>query len=244
MTTWPRSRRGRWAVRLVVVLAVLAGLAYGLDRAARAAADSLVSAAIEADPRVTEAHVAVEGLFFIPQVINGSYPHVRVHLSRIHDQGLTVDHIDADLYDVQVPLARVVRQDVAVIPVGHSRERAVITYAALNSYLKAQGQPVTVSHGTGNQLRLQAHLKALGQPFAVSSDAKVVAGPDYLDVTPTKLHTGSGLIDAASEVLLKVRLAFRIPTSPLPFGQRVQSIRATDAGLVVTATGKDVIIRR
>ena len=239
------SRLGRWTLVTVVVLVVLAAVAYGLDRISRAAAETVVSDAIEnGRPAPSSADVGIRGMFFIPQVVNGHYPHVHVRVQGISDQGLTVSRIDADLYDVDVPLSQVVRQDVTAIPVDHSREQALITYQSLNAYLKQQGQPVTVTNGSGDQLRLQGHLTALGREFTLSADATVKPGHSYIDVIPTQLHTGSSIVDAASAVLLKVRLAFRIPTSPLPFGQEVQSIRANGDGLVVVATGQHIVLYR
>ena len=233
----------RWALRGAAVLAALAALAYGLDRGSRAAAETVVSRAIEHnDPAPQEAHVAIPGAFFLPDVVDGRYPHVQVRLDHISQEGLTVQSVDADLYGVHLPLSLVVHQRVTAIPIDDSRERALITYDALNHYLAAQGRPITVSNGTGGDLRLEAHLDTLGRSVSVSADADMTPGVDYLDVTPTRLDTGSGVVDAASSVLLKVRLAFRVTTSPLPFGQQVQSIRATPAGVVVIATGHDVVI--
>lgn len=243
MTGHRLRRRWRWVAWPLGLLVALAAIGYGLDSAARAGAEALVARDIEhGRPAPAHADVDLMSTFFLPDVVAGRYPHVHVRLDDITSEGLTVSRIDADLYDVTVPLGEVVHQTVTAIPVRRSRERALITYSELNAYLHARGQPMTVSKGHGDTLRLDAHLSSFGLPTTVSADATVTPGRDYIDVEPTRLDTGSGIVDAASAVLLKVRLAFRVTMSPLPFGQQVQAIRPTDQGLLVTATGQDVVI--
>ncbi len=239
----PRSRLGRWAVGVLVVLLAAAATAYAFDWASREAAQTVVARSIEhGNPAPKSVDVDIKGAFFLPQLVGGRYPHVQVDLNQITDSGLTVQTIHADLYGVKVPLARVARQSVAAIPVDHSREVATITYQALNNYLQANGAPVTVANGSGNQLRIDAHLSTLGQNLTVSGEAKLEPGNTYIDVSPTHLDTGSAVLDRVSSLLLRVRLAFRIPTSPLPFGQQIQSIHATPSGIVVVATGRHITI--
>jgi hypothetical protein len=240
-TRHPQLRR--WGVGGVVVLVIAAAVGYGLDWASRIGAQAVVERSIaRGQPQVKGVDVDVTGAFFLPQVVRSHYDHVRVTLTGLEANGLRIQEIDADLYDVHVPVARVVRQTVAVIPIDHTHEHALITYPALNDFLAAQGSPVTVSNGSGGELRLHAHFTALGRDMTVSADATVKAIAGFLEVQPTKLDTGTGVVDQATTALLRVRLAFEIPTSPLPFGQQVQSIRATPGGVVVIATGQDVMI--
>jgi LmeA-like phospholipid-binding len=239
----PSSRLGRWTAVTAVALVVAAAITYASDWASREAAQAVVAHSIKkAKPALTGVDVDIKGAFFLPQLVDGRYGHVHVDLQHVEGEGLVVQTLHADLYGVQVPLARVARQAVMAIPIDHSEEQALITYHALNDYLAANGQPVSVANGNGNQLKINAHLSALGRDLTVSADAKLQPGRNYIDVTPTHLDTGNGVVDRASTLLLRVRLAFRIPTSPLPFGQQVQSLRAGPDGIVVVATGRHVTI--
>lgn len=237
------SRSGRRIVATTFVLVVLAAIVYGLDWGSRIRAQDVVEQSIKhRNPAPATVDVKMEGAFFLPQMARGRYEHVHVSLTDVETDGLKVQAIDADLYGVRVPLAWVLRRSVAVVRIDRSKERALITYPALNNYLKATGEPITASDGPDGQLLLHANFETFGQHLAVAADARISAGPGYLEVEPTSFDTGSAILDQASSVLLKVRLAFQVPTSPLPFGQQVQSIRATPAGVVVTATGTQVVV--
>jgi hypothetical protein len=118
-----------------------------------------------------------------------------------------------------------------------------LTYADVNSYLHAEGQPLTISAGTSGQVKITAHTSVLGRTISVSADAQVRAIPGHLEVRPTQLDTG-GPLDNASRAVLGRRLTFDVPTAPLPFGQHVTDIRLGSDSIVVQAAGHDIVLAR
>ncbi len=233
----------RWATATLVVLLVLAALVWGLDRLARNVSESLVADTIRNGGQSTgNVDVGIQGTFFAPQVVSGDYSHVNVVVQNLSAQGLTIAKLSTDLYGVHLPLGRVVSRNVHSIPVDRSRERAVISYRALNRYVAAQGHNITLSQGNGGEVTVTTHIQAFGTSFPLGADAKIIPGHSYLDVEPTRVHTGSSILDTIGDAALKVRLAFRIPMNPLPFGQDIQSVTATGNGLVVVATGQHIVL--
>ena len=232
-------------VTTLVVVAVLALVVWGCDWGARLAGESIVAQAIRADTRLgASVDVAVDGWFFLPQVISGEYGHLVVTMSHATAQGLRIKRLRTDLYDVAAPFSDVIHQHVSRITVQRTHEQALLTYQALNAYLAAHGSRYTLSKGRGDEVAVTTRLSMFGQSVPVSADAKVIPGPGYLDIEPTGITTGSSIVDAIGDFALKARLRFRISMQPLPFGQQVRSVRAAQQGLDVDAAGAGVVITR
>jgi hypothetical protein len=230
------------SVLVVVVAYALVG--WGLDWASRIGAQSLIARSIQHAEHLTiRPQVEVRGWFFVPHVVTGRYKEVDVRVQGVQDGPLRVADIRAQLYGVHVPLHDVVASDVTAVPVDRSHETVTLTYADVNSYLRAEGQSLTVSAGPPGQVKITAHTAVLGHAISVSADADVRAIPGHLEVRPTQLATG-GPLDNASRALLGRRLTFDVPTAPLPFGQHVIDIRPGADSIVVEAAGRHIVLAR
>lgn len=243
-----RGRRHRltklFTAQLLIVVAAYALAGWGLDWMSRIGAQSLVARSIQrAEGLAVRPDVDVRDAFFVPQVVSGRYHEVDVHVQGLQDGPLRLADVTAQLYGVHVPLHDVVTRNVSAVPVDRTHETVTLTYGDVNAYLRSRGQRLAVSAGPAGQVRITAHLSVLGRSIGVSADAKVHAVPGHLQVTPTQLDTGSPL-DAGSRALLGQRLAFDVPTSRLPFGQRVTDIRPGPNAIVVEAAGQNIVLSR
>ena len=242
-----RTRRAppsRVVLSVLVVVVAYALVGWGLDWASRIGAQSLIARSIQHAEHLTiRPQVEVRGWFFVPHVVTGRYKEVDVRVQGVQDGPLRVADIRAQLYGVHVPLHDVVASDVTAVPVDRSHETVTLTYADVNSYLRAEGQSLTVSAGPPGQVKITAHTAVLGHAISVSADADVRAIPGHLEVRPTQLATG-GPLDNASRALLGRRLTFDVPTAPLPFGQHVIDIRPGADSIVVEAAGRHIVLAR
>jgi hypothetical protein len=137
----------------------------------------------------------------------------------------------------------VVARDVTAVPVDRTHETGTLTYADMNAYLRAEGEQLTVSPGPPGQVKITAHTTLVGHALSVSADAVISEVAGHLKITPTRLATG-GPLDDASRVLLGRRLAFDVPTAPLPFGQRITSITPGADSIVIEAAGQHIVLAR
>lgn len=230
--------------QLLVVAAAYALAGWGLDWLSRVGAQSLVARSIQrAEHLAIRPDVDVRGWFFVPQVVTGTYGEVDVRVQGIQDGPLRLADVRAQLYGVHVSLHDVVTRAVSAVPVDRTHETVTLTYADLNTYLRSQGEQLTISAGPPGQVRITAHATVLGHPIDVSADAEVRARPGYLEVTPTRLDT-AGPLDGPIRALLGGRLTFDVPTARLPFGQTVTAIRPGPAAIMVEASGRHVVLAR
>jgi hypothetical protein len=209
---------------VLAVLLTYALVGWGLDWASRIGAQSLIARSIQrAEHLAIRPQVEVRGWFFVPHVVTGRYSEVDVRVQDVRDGPLRLADVRAQLYGVHVPLHDVVARDVTAVPVDRTHETVTLTYADMNAYLRAEGEQLTVSPGPPGQVKITAHTTLVGHALSVSADAVISEVAGHLKITPTRLATG-GPLDDASRVLLGRRLAFDVPTAPLPFGQRITSI--------------------
>jgi RND superfamily putative drug exporter len=246
-TDGSRARRlpaRRVVLSVLVVMIAYALVGWGLDWASRIGAQSLIARSIQhAEHLAIRPQVEVRGWFFVPHVVTGQYKEVDVRVQGVQDGPLRLADVRAQLYGVHVPLHDVVASDVTAVPVDRTHETVTLTYADVNSYLHAEGQPLTVSAGPSGQVKITAHTSVLGHDISVSADAGIRAIPGHLEVRPTELDTG-GPLDNASRAVLGRRLTFDVPTAPLPFGQHVTDIRPGSGSIVVEAAGRNIVLAR
>jgi hypothetical protein len=239
----PRAPERRRLARAVVAVTFAVFAAWSVDWLARAGAESLVARSVQqAEHLGDRPTVAMHGLFFLPQLVSGNYDEVDITVHDVRSGPLRISTVTARLYGAHASLNDVVSGAVTAVPVDRTRERATLTYADLNAYLAARGEPVTVSAGPPRQIKITMHAAILGRDLAVSADARVGAAPGAIRITPTRLDTGNALLDTVSQIVLGARRTIDIPTASLPFGQHVTAIAVSRSHLTVDAAGRDVVV--
>ena len=234
----------RLAVEIVVFVVVVGGLLFGADRLARAGAESLVAqdvASATGTGQPVEVHV--RGALFLPEVIAGSYGEVDVNTDQVTSGSLRIARIQSRLYDVRVPFHDVLVRDVRQIAIGRSEQRALLRWDDLNAYLDASGRPLTLAPGPNGAVRATGTIDVLGASLDIVADVGVSVGDGELKITPRQLVNGGTGLNTASRLLLTQQLTFPVPLQSLPFGHELDSIDATRGGVIVTATGRDILVQ-
>jgi hypothetical protein len=209
--------------RILILVAIVVALLVVLDRIAVAAADHVVAARIQTQEHLqTQPSVSIGGFPFLTQAIGGTYDDVTLTVHDFRRSVVPVDTISVTLHGVHVPLSAVFSQHLSSVPVDSAIARLSLSYADLNTYLGTKG--ITVSPASGSDVRITGAVSVAGQKLSVSGTARV-------DVTSDSL-----LLRAANAVTVA------IPLAGLPFGIALQSAKATNRGIQVTATAQGLVL--
>jgi LmeA-like phospholipid-binding len=240
-------RLGRPRVSTIVLAAgILLGtglVIWGSDVLARWGAESLLARHVQAATGVPERpSVEVRGAFFLPQVLSGRYDEVDIAADDLTSGPLRIGRLEAELRGVHLTFHDLLWQNSVPIYIEQSRERATLSYDALNSYLDATGRSVRIATAPAGETMLTGTFQVFGRGVSASAMAILAADAGDLTVRPTQVETGTEL-DGASRALLRQRFSFVVPMDPLPFGQRLTGIETTDTAVVVDAEGRDVVVQ-
>jgi len=156
--------------RIVVILAVLAGLLAAADRIAAALASQQVAIeAARAAPACARPGVDIHGFPFLTQAIAGRYDHVTLTTSCTG----TVDlrQVRVDLYGVHLGVGQIVHQDVQRVPVDRATGRLTIPFASLDR--NYAGQRLTFGRGRGNTITVTGSLSVAGSAISAHGAGSV-----------------------------------------------------------------------
>jgi hypothetical protein len=226
-----------------VVLAFIGALLVVSDYLARVGSQSLIARAIQHDMRLAQRpEVHLRGVFYLPQVISGTYDDVDISIGETHAGPLDVRAIHADLQDVHLRFHDVLVRNVSRILIDRTTESVTLSYPDVNKYLASIGVPVSVSPAGDQQVRLTGSVPILGRRVSVSADARVSAHDNTLFISPSRYDSGVNALDSTTALLLGQRLAVRIPLEQVPFAQTVTGVEVHSNDITVRAEGKDVVI--
>jgi len=208
--------------RLLVSIAALALLLLVADRIAVRVAQSKVAAQIQisqhldAEPRVT-----IRGFPFLSQALGGEYDDIEVVGTDLVRGSIKVAQVNADLRGVQISIADALGGSLRAVPVATARVSATVGWDALEN---ASGEPVKLSAASGGGVRVDTVVS--GRTLSFVADPVVERGQVVL--VPR---------DVAGRTI-------RFGTTTLPFGMRLTSAKVQPRGLVLVATGTNVVVRR
>jgi hypothetical protein len=209
--------------RLVIIVVVLVALLVVLDRVAVVEADHVVAARIQTQEHLpSRPSVSIGGFPFLTQALGGTYDDVTLTVHDFRRSVVAVDTISVTLHGVHVPLGSVFSQHLSSVPVDSATARVLLSYDDMNAYLRPKG--ITVSPAGDGQVRISGSVTVAGQQLSASGTATI-------DVTSDSL-----LLRAANAV------SIAIPLAGLPFGISLQSAKATNRGIQVTATAQGLVL--
>ena len=221
---------------LVVVLVVLAGLAYLADRAAVGIAEDRVAQELATRGGLAGTpEVDITGFPFLTQALAGRYEDVRISLSAAELGQPEGTRADMALRGVRVPLSSVLSGSVRQVPVDRIEGTVTLSYDLLSAELGGD----TTLRREGDGLRITRTVELLRQTIPLTAVGTVVLDGNDL-VVDVAGAAGAGvdvpgfLVDQVADLL---DLRYAVP--PLPFGLRLTSVTPGDDGVVVgvEATG-------
>jgi hypothetical protein len=136
---------------------------------------------------------------------------------------------------------------VSRVPVDRVDGSAFVTYAAANTYLAHHGPAhtaITLSSGTGGQIRVAEHTKIGGHAVSLSGTGRVsVVGNNVVHVSITALKGSTKVLGHTLSAQLPVDLrSVSIPLPGLPFRFTLTSVTASTTGVTGTGTARHVVL--
>jgi hypothetical protein len=207
-------RRGRKVLILIIVLLVIAGLLFGLDRAAAAYTASRIATTLQNEGFPVRPNVSVEGFPFLTQLVSK------------HLQGV---HVTATKFPVGSVTASIDGYQSGTI--AQVTGTGLIPFASLARLPALAAVPgLQISSDGPHMVKLSANL----QVFAASAIARVKQ--TARNEISLRLVSSSGVPAA---LLAPIRdLVLQIPA--LPLGLTVHSVRVSPRGVVIGVTGQNV----
>ncbi|HZC27522.1 MAG TPA: DUF2993 domain-containing protein [Actinopolymorphaceae bacterium] len=242
------SRRTRWVVAVLVVFALVLGVA---DRVAAAVAstEAVKQVVKRSQGLVGKPGVSFQGIPFLTQVVFGDYTDIKVGINGLTPPGgPRIEHLSAHLKGAHIPLSKAVHDNVTRIPVDHVVATVAIRFADLNGFLKSQPGQIALSPGSGGAVQVSGHVTEQGTPIDVAGSAQLQAEDGQLTVVPGDLHVGGGgLGDLGGLINDLGGLAGLFPPIPvplpdLPFNLRIVSVHSDGNSIVASATADHVVL--
>jgi hypothetical protein len=224
---------------LLVVVAVLLGLAVLADRVAVGVAEDRVGTELAAKGGLAGTpEVDITGFPFLTQALGGRYDEVRISLDAQQLGQPEGTRADLALHGVRVPLSAVLAGSVHEVPVDRVDGTATLSYELLATGLGAD----TTLAREGDGLRITRTVELLGRtvPLTAVGQATLEGSEIVIDVEQA---AGAGvelpgfLVGQASDLL---DLRYAVPA--LPFGLRLTSVTPAEDGVVVGLEAIDTVI--
>jgi hypothetical protein len=238
--------RRRGLTVLVVLLVVLAGVLVAADRGAawyaeRRLAEETANWATTAGARPgTEPAVHVAGFPFLDQVARGRYDGVAITVRDVGAGGLIASRLDIRLTGVELPFSDLTAGDLSHARADRVTATAHIPLSEFQTALSPRGVTLRVQSG---RLRIEVPFEIAGYKSTVSGLADVEADHGKLRLKLSDLAAAGADLPQAAADEISARLSELVEAPKLPYGLELDRVRVTPAGLVATASGRNVPLR-
>jgi hypothetical protein len=239
-----RRRRRRLALEAVLVSCCVIVVAWGLDRAARIGAESLLERDIQQVTGVAERPVVRLGSGpFVLQALSGAYRHAEVDVSGMRTGPLEIAHISARLTDVRLPLRDLLLRDIRRVGISYSEDVVTLRFDDLNAYFETTGRSLRLTADDTGQVRMTGSFDVLAQTVPVDASVELSVDGTQLRITPRHVDTGDATLSEAGRLLLDQRIALTVPMDGLPLGSQLTGVDVTADELQITAESRAVVLR-
>jgi hypothetical protein len=217
-------RRGRKVLILIIVLLVIAGLLFTLDRVAAAYTARRIATTLQNEGFPVRPNVSVEGFPFLNQLITRHLEGVEVTAARFPVGPVTAS---IDVHAQNITLDPGYRSGT----IAQVRGTGLIPFASLATLPALAAVPgLQISSDGPHQVKLSANLQVL----TASAIARVKQTAQ--NEISLRLVSSSGV---PASLLAPIRdLILRIPA--LPLGLTVHSVTVSPRGVVIGVTGNNV----
>lgn len=248
------ASRGRKVTIVLVVLFVgLVGLFVVADRVAAYAAERTIATQAKkqlAGQDITtpsEPKVSVGGFPFLTQVAAGKYDKITIHLDHPTSQNITLDALDVVATGVNATTSTLVN-GTGTVTADAVTGTANLNWDAVNKLMNTSGfggSGATATALPDGQVQVRVPVKMLNVSTTVVATGTLDVGTGVVHVKINKVETEGGTIPPVIAGLIgsiKQSLSVDVKIPPLPFNLQVRSVKATPAGLSVTANAVNVPI--
>src|SRR5450432_1107796 len=143
-------------LRVLIVLAILAGLGFAGDRYAAHVAAGQIASAVQTDAKLArKPHVTVKGFPFLTQVANGNYKHIDVTATDIFQRGEPQGSVlKLDFAGVRLSISKALHGDVGTVPVHSVTGTVAIPFSDLLAAADIPGLTIISAVPGGNQIKV------------------------------------------------------------------------------------------
>jgi hypothetical protein len=220
----------------VIVLAVLLVVA---DRVAAAVAERQIAQKVQSSQELSRRpSVTIEGFPFLTQVLANRYPTVTLVAQGFtvgnSDRTVRLSELNARLHDVRTV------DHFSGATAKTADGTAVLSYRDLS-----QALGVTVSYAGGGRVQASNSVKVLGQTVTGTASADVgVAGGDELTFSSIRVGVPQVGISVPEQLTKQFSSVFenKLSLRGLPFHLRIQQLVATEDGVRIAATARDLTL--
>jgi hypothetical protein len=231
--------------RLLVFLAILAGLAALADRGLAVVAGNATAKSVKLHEGLREdPEVRFRGFPFLTQAVKGKFQKVDVTVRDLEREGLTIDRIDATLEGVEVDMGEALNGRVTAVPVQEGEATVRVTFGDLTSYLATKPGNLRVVLRDGRPAVTSTFgIPGAGSVEVAGTPAVKVQGENVrVTVSNVRAAVGAKGLTATLAASAAVRMSFTIPLDKLPFGIDLESAELTDTALVVKASADGIVV--
>lgn len=227
---------GRWLLRIVLILAVIAGVGVAADAVVRMLAEDQAATELRRQLQLPEnPKVELGGFPFSMAVVTRSVPSARLDIATMP--------VEADGHALQltnvIATTGAIRQDADLVTVDRAHVTGTLGYAGLSELVG-----VPVSHGGEGRLKLEYRTEVLGREVTASVSAVPVVesnqlGFDEPELTVVDVKLNGRILDELVDRLVQ-------PIDiPLEHGLELTSLSPASGGVdvVVDGTGLEFELR-
>lgn len=223
--------------RLLIVVAVLLGLAVVADRYLASAAGDAAGGQVRRSAHTPQKpDVTFSGFPFVTQAVSGRFRRVDVVAKNVPASGLTFTRIDARFSGVKIKFGKALSGELDAVATERAAATARLSYGDLNTYLRRRGS-LTVSV-EGGALSVAGQVRVKGALISGKGKAAITLRPGSIVLQATSA-TANGVVLPAGAVRL---LSVTVPTDGLPFGMVLQSVDIEADALVLRGTAAGIVI--
>ncbi|QNE18734.1 DUF2993 domain-containing protein [Kribbella qitaiheensis] len=232
------KRRRRGLKAFVIVLVLLGGLLFAVDRVGESLAENQLAkaAAQEAakyDVRASDTSAEIGGFGFLPQVARGEFSKITVTMQRPTFSSVAAEDLSAEMTGVHVP-QELLTGSKAVVTVDTTDVRLRLSPGALTKLTATvsglSGLSLQISGG-----KLLAHVKVRGVDATATVRPQAVNGRIRLVVDQLPSELPSVIRKAVTTLLAK-----GVALPDLPFGATLKEIALDGQAIALTATAKNL----
>jgi hypothetical protein len=220
------------AIFLIVVVVVA-------DRVGAIVAAQVLSSKLKTDEHLpSRPDVTVAGIPFLTQAVGGSYSDVKVTVTDLTIHRLLLTTLVVQLHGAHIGLRAALKGDVHEVPVDTANGQVTVGYPAIDAYLR--GRHLTVSEGSGGQLKVTGALVIAGHKITASGVGTATIAHNVIDVHVHQVSAGVG--SHVGHLSLAQRINFKLPLNGLPFRIALGTVRATPTGIIATGTARNLVL--
>jgi len=236
----------RFLITAVVLVLVVGGGVFAMDRAVAAYAEDQIKQQTVAEVSRRgmssgEPSVDVGGFPFLTEVVSGKYDQIVIVLPDLTGQGMTLPKFTLTASGVNAPLDSL-RSGQGTITADKVTGTAVVPWDVVVKQTKFKD--LTLSADADGTLKVAGNATLGGFTIPLTGSAQVtLASPTKLRVRVTDLTGTDANLNALVKSLIqayKDKLVFEFALPKLPYDLKLQKIRPTPDGLDITAYAENV----